>query len=55
MARKSIAHFPIFLNQKQDLEYYLAHELNTVSIDVSENVELKVPFYLHFPVASNPN
>ena len=40
----SIAHFPIFLNQKQDLEYHLEHKLNTVSIDESKNVELKDAF-----------
>ena len=55
MARESIVHFSIFLNQKQDLEYHLAHELNTVSTDVSENVELKDPFCLHLHVASDPN
>ena len=27
-----------FLESKQDLEYHLAHELNTMSADVSENV-----------------
>ena len=55
MTRESIVHFSIFLNQKQDLEYYLAHELNTVSVDVSENIELKNAFYLHFLVTSDPN
>ena len=51
IARESIEHFPIFLNQKQDLEYHLAHELNTVS----KSVELNDPFYLHFLVASDLN
>ena len=55
MTRESIVHFSIFLNQKQDLEHYLAHELNTVSVDVSENIELKNAFYLHFLVTSDPN
>ena len=55
MARESKVHFPIFLNQKQDLKYYLAHELDTVSADVSKNVELKDAFYLHFLVALDPN
>ena len=45
----------IFLNQKQELEYHFAHELKTVSVDVSENVELKDAFYLQFPEASDPN
>ena len=50
-----MVHFPIFLNQKQDLENHLAHELNTASVDVRENVELKDAFHLHFLVASDPN
>ena len=41
-------HFPIFLKQKQDIEYHLVPELNTVSVDVSKNVELKDAFYFHF-------
>ena len=49
-----MVHFSIFLNQNQDLEYHLAHELNTLSVDVSENVELKDAFYLHSFVASDP-
>ena len=55
MARELMVHFSFFLSQKQDIEYHLAHELNTVSIDVSENVELKDTFYLHFLKASDPN
>ena len=55
MERESIVHFSIFLNQKQDPEYHLAHELNTVTVDLSENVELKDALYLHFLVASDPN
>ena len=47
-------HFSIILNQNQDLEYHLVHELNTLSVDVSENVELKDAFYLHLFVASDP-
>ena len=44
MARESIVHFPIFVNKKkQDLEYQLAHEFKTVSVDVSENDELTLP------------
>ena len=50
-----MVHFSIFLNQKQDLEYHLAPELNTMSVDISENVELNDAFYLHFLVASDPN
>ena len=37
-----------FLESKQDLEYHLAHELNTMSADVSENVELKDAFIYIF-------
>ena len=55
MARESKVYFSIFLNQKQDLEYHLAHELNIVSVDESENVEFKDAFYLYFLAASNPN
>ena len=45
----------IFLNQKQELEYHFAHKLNTMSVNISENVESKDAFYLQFPVASDPN
>ena len=48
MARKSIVHFLSFLNKKQFLEYHFVHELNTVSVDVNENIELEDGFYLHF-------
>ena len=53
MAREFIVHFPIFLNQKRELEHHFVHELNTVSVDVSENVELNGVFYLHFVVTSD--
>ena len=44
-----------FLESKTRSKIPLWHELNTVSVDVSENVELKDAFYLHFLVACDPN
>ena len=46
---------PLWLRPEvqRDLEYHLACELNTVTADASEKVELKDAFYLHFFAASD--